>query len=721
MKKFNNLRQLKTKAHGYRFKVGRTLQLVVGLVFILFIIRLLYLSVSPKIQGENISQRTKQLYQRNEVLKATRGTIYDRHGLTIAEDSHVYTIFAILDKTSINYKNKPEYVVNKQMTADKLATVLPMSASQIYKYLNPTHKAFQVQFGSKGSNISLEQKKKIDAMKLPGIKFIETPSRLYPNGTFASHTVGLAMPEYDKKTNIESLVGMMGIEAYFNKQLAGKDGYRESSVDASNYQLPGGNHTYIPAKDGNNIYLTLDSQLQTYLENLMDQVQSKYNPVDLTAVVENVQNGKILAASQRPTFDPETKKGLSNSYRDILVQDTYEPGSVFKILSLSAAANSGNYNPNAYYRSGSVTVSGSAIHDWNVSGWGSIPFSQAFPRSSNVGMTLLEQKMGPKIWKTYLDRFHIGQKTGVTLPGEQAGMIAFKSPLDQAVTSFGQGVNVNVMQMMQVYSSLANNGQMLKPQLVDKITSPTGKVVYKYQPVKVGKPVYDSNTAKIVLQNMQEVVNAQYGTGVAYKIPGKSIAVKTGTAQIAGSHGGYLSGDSNYIFSVVGLTPANNPKYCIYLTMKQPRKMSAPAETILASIFKPMMNRIMLNEKSSASISDEPVQVPQLIGANISKAESLSREAALQFVKLGSGNTVVNQLPLNNQKVMPDSKLFALTSGEVTYPNFNGWTVNDVRQFATLTNITIITNATGAQKVTSQSIPEGRKVKAGEQLKINTK
>ncbi|KRL63468.1 penicillin-binding protein [Lactobacillus psittaci] len=718
MKKYN-LRQMKSKAHGYRFTVGRILQLVVALVFLVFLGRFLYISISKQVAGENLSQRTKALYQRNEVLKATRGTIFDRNGFTLAEDSHVYTVYAILDKSSINYKNKPEYVVDKHKTAKKLATVLPLSESKIYDYLTPKTKVFQVQFGIGGSNLSLMQKEKIEKMHLPGIKFIEMPSRLYPNGVFASHIVGLANSEYDKKTNSTSLVGTMGIEAYYNKYLAGKDGYQESSVDASNYQLPNGTSAYKAAKNGDNIYLTLDSQLQNYLENLLTNVQNKYKPKALTAVVEDLKTGKVLAASQRPTFDPETKSGLTGSYRNILVQDTYEPGSVFKILSLSAAVNSGHYNPNELYKSGSITLNGSTIHDWNTSGWGSIPFSQAFPRSSNVGMATLEQKMGNKTWKEYLKRFRIGQLTHVTLPGEQTGTYTINNALQGGVTSFGQGVTVNVMQMMQVYSALANNGQMVKPQFVEKIETPTGKVIKKYKTIKVGKPVFSAATSKVVLENMQNVLNEKYGTGVAYKINGKSIGVKTGTAQIAGKSG-YLTGANNYIFSVVGVTPATKPRYAIYLTMKQPQKMTEPAETILASIFKPMMNRIIMMNSKMLRASSASVEVPQFIGLTYDKAKQSAEDNSLSIVKLGSGTVVTNQLVSHGQKIQSGSKVFLLTSGTITYPNFTGWKISEVEQFAQLAGIKVKIKGSGT-KVKSQSVVSGKQVKAGETIEINGK
>ena len=719
MKKNSNLKLQKSKAHSYRFTVGRFLQVAVALVFLVFTARFLYIGISKTVNGQNLSARTKQLYRRNQVIKATRGTIYDRNGLAIAEDSHLYTIYAILDKSSINYKNKPEYVVNKTETAEKLATVLPLSANKIYQYLNPKHKAFQVQFGTGGSGLTIKQKKKIEAMKLPGIKFLATPSRLYPNGNFASHIVGLAQPEYDKKTNNETLVGTMGIEAYFNNTLTGTDGYRISSVDASEYQMPNGNQVYKPVKNGNNLYLTLDSQLQSYLESRLTEVQKAYDPTSITAVVEDMKTGKILAASQRPTFNPQTKKGLTKSYRNILVQDTYEPGSVFKILSFAAVVNSGNYNPNEYYRSGSVNVGGSTIHDWLTSGWGTIPFSQAFERSSNTGFVKLEQKMGSKTWKKYLNKFHIGEKTGITLPGEQPGFISFKTPVDQAVTAFGQGVNVNVMQMMQAYSSLANNGQMVKPQLVDKVTDSDGNTIKGYEIQKVGSPIYSSKTRKVVLANMKRVLNKQSGTGNAYKMGNADIAVKTGTAQIANPKGGgYLKGDSNYIFSVVGVYPASNPRYCIYLTIKQTHLVGgATAEKILASIFKPMMSRIISMAKNDDTSTT--VSVPDFKNLTYSQALAKAKQVGLTLVKVGDGDRITEQGLKKGEKLESGDKIFVSTSGKVVCPNMKNWSINDLHQFTNLTDVKFSIKGTGT--VSSQSIAAGTELKVGKKIKVNLK
>lgn len=688
-----------SKSHVNRNVVGRLLQISMAFVFLLFVGRVLYLSISKTIAGENISERVSNLYKRDEILKSVRGAIYDNSGNVIAEDSHSFTLYAILDKSSLDYKGKPMYVVDKEKTAEKLSTVIPLSEKKILKYLHPKHKAYQVEFGTAGSGISLATKKKIMAMHLPGIHFDETPSRLYPNGRFASHIIGIAQPFNDKKTHSINLIGTMGIEKYFNKVLSGKDGRRIALVDAGEYQLPGGQHSYKAPINGNNIYLTIDSQLQIYLENLLDAVQNKYKPKALTAIVEDVKTGKIRAASQRPTFDPATRKGLNDNWRNILVQDSYEPGSVFKILSITAAIQEGKYNPKEYCRSGSITFNGSTIHDWNYTGWGAIPFEQAFPRSSNIGMSILVNRLGRHTWRRYLDNYHIGKKTNITLPDENSGLINIHSQIDQAVTSFGQGITVNALQMMQVYSALANSGQMLKPQLVEKIVSSSGKVIKRYKKIKVGKPVYSQETAQTTLKLMRDVVEKEYGTGRTYKIPGKSIAVKTGTAQIAGIHGGYLKGDRNYLFSVVGLTPADNPRYCIYITMKQPQIMSDPPETIMSLIFKPLINRVSVSSK--VDMMGEQITIPSVKGQSREQAVRLLEKMGLYVETIGSGHKVEAQSILANTKVNPNSKIIIFTGGIIRCPNMKGWTIKQVTQFANISKVKV--EVLGKGKVYKQS------------------
>lgn len=714
----NNIQKNKSKAYNYRFTVGRFFQVVVALVFLLFVARFLYLALSGTVGGVDLAKRANQKYRQNVVLKASRGSIFDRNGQTIAEDSHVYSIYAVLDKSYIDSDENPMYVVDKKKTAASLAQYIPLSEAEILSYLSPKKDAYQVEFGNAGQNLSLQTKKKIEKLKLPGIYFSETASRLYPNGLFASNVVGIAQKSDDDTNN---LVGSMGIEKYFNKTLAGTDGLKEAKVDSYGYELPADQKIIKNSKDGNDVYMTLDTRLQTYLEDLMTSTQSKYQPKKMTAVLMEAKTGKVLAASQRPSFNPTTKDGLEEAWRDYLVEDVYEPGSVFKILTLGAAANSGNYDPSAYYNSGAVTVGGSTIRDWNYSGWGSIPFSQAFPRSSNVGMVYLSEKMGKTTWEKYIDAFHVGKKTNVTLPGEQAGSYNLSTTLDRAVTSFGQGVNVNVFQMMQIFSSLANGGQMVKPQLVSKITDASGKTVKKYSRTTVGKQVLSKTTVKTVIQSMRDTVNQTYGTGQAYKIDGQDIAVKTGTAQIAGPNGGYLTGDNNYIFSVAGIAPASNPKYILYITIQQPQKMTAAAETILSGIFKPLMKRVLDSDSGSSSTSTAPqkVTIPSLVNQKSTQAAAALDKLGISAIILGDGVNVLSQGTTANTQIDAGGKVLLYLGGNVKMPDMTGWLAADVQAFTKLTGIKVTLSGSG--HVYQQSVKTDTAINQGSVISVKLK
>ncbi|HJE15075.1 MAG TPA: penicillin-binding protein, partial [Lapidilactobacillus dextrinicus] len=360
MKQFNqDDHQKSRRTRRNRVIVGLILIVAMSAVLLLFISRFAYIATSGHVGSVDLTKKTEQKYSQNKVLLGKRGTIYDVSGNIIAEDSNVYSVYAILDKKYNDTDGKPLHVVNKKKTAKVLSKYLPLSQKKILTYLKKKNQ-FQVEFGSAGKNLSLNTKKKIEAEKLPGIQFTDTPSRLYPNGTFASHIVGLAQlsnTDEKKKTtdeDDEKLTGILGIEKYFNNALTGTNGLQTSKRDTFGYEIPNSKVVTKQPKNGSSIYLTLDSRLQSYLEQLMTNVQEKYKPVKMTAVLMNAKNGKIIAASQRPTFNASTKKGIGSMWRDSLVEDTYEPGSAFKLLTVSAAIDAGTYKPNEYFQSGSI-------------------------------------------------------------------------------------------------------------------------------------------------------------------------------------------------------------------------------------------------------------------------------------------------------------------------------------------------------------------------------
>ncbi|KRM87926.1 cell division protein FtsI [Lacticaseibacillus thailandensis DSM 22698 = JCM 13996] len=618
------------------------------------------------------------------MLQAQRGSIVDANGNTIATASKTYSIYAVLQPLYSGDKEK--LVKDKEKTATMLAKYLPMAKDKILVYLNPTSsKTKQVEFGSAGSGLSLAIKQQISRLKLPGIHFTSESSRLYEDNVFASHIIGQTTVEGSGTS--AKIVGTMGLEKYFNKLLAGKNGHTSSQVDNYGYQLSTSKAKTVPAKNGGTVYTTLNSNLQNYLESLMSKVQSEYKPTEMTATLMNAKTGAIIAASQRPTFSLQTGDGVSDMWRNALVQDAYEPGSVMKIMTLSAAINSGHYNPNEYYQSGSIKVGGTTLYDWNRNGWGTIPLSQAFTRSSNVGMVKLEQEMGGATWHHYLKKFGFGQKTGVTLPDESSGTLSFSNATTQATTAYGQGIDVTVMQMLQAMSAVANNGVMLRPRIISKTVSANGTVT-KYGKQTEGR-IIKTSTAKAVRKAMVKVVQSSIGTGSAYKMNGVDVGVKTGTAQIAGSNG-YLTGASNYIFSVAGMVPSKNPKYLLYITLKQPQNYTKAPEEMMAEIFKPLITRALAldaasDDAANATTDSTTTKMVSVTNKSTTTAQSTLSNAGYHVATVGTGNKVVQQLPVAGQTTLNGSRVILLTNGAMTMPDVSGWSKSDVLKLAQIT------------------------------------
>ncbi|WP_338214648.1 penicillin-binding transpeptidase domain-containing protein [Companilactobacillus muriivasis] len=720
MSKFRKL--FKNKARRNHYIVGMVILIATAFSFILFLQRFAYISMSKQYDGVNLEQRTKQKYEHVNKVNAKRGDIMDVNGDMIAGDSTIYNIYAIVSKKSKTTAGKADYVVNKERTARILSKYLPLSAKELRKYLTPENKKqYQVEFGPSGRGLSIEIKRKIAAQKLPGIHFVELPSRSYPNGIFATNLVGFTKADNANDAN-SNISGVMGVEKYFNKLLSGRDGKKITKVDNSGNELPDSEVIEKSSADGSNIYLTLNSKIQQYTEILAQNIDEKYAPKDLQILVMNAKTGAIEAATQRPTFNPTTKKGLDNSWRDTLVEDQFEPGSVMKILTLSASIDSGNYSPDELYKSGTVEVGGRTIGDWNTAGWGYIPLSQAFTRSSNVGMVKLEEQMGSKTWMEYMKRFHIGEKTGIELPGEVAGRISFEHVSDQAMTSFGQSVNVNTMQMLQAFSAIANGGKMIKPQIVQKVVDPnTGKTTKSFKREVVSQPI-KASTAKQVQKAMREVVTKNYGTGMVYNVPGVKVGVKTGTAQIASPAGGYLTGNNNYIFSVAGMIPYNDPNYIVYITMKQPQKMTEAPERILSEVFNPLVKRLVNQGKSPTNATEagsQYVSIPSLLDKSTNDALTRIKDLKLQSGVIGTGNKVVQQLPASGEKVMPDQRIVLLTNGAMTMPDLSGWSKNDVLKFAEITGKQVTTKGDGY--VVKQSVESGQVINGSGKIIVTLK
>ena len=686
--------------------------LVAAIIFILFTVRFSYIAIFKDVQNHNLTSQAAKLYTSSQVIQAKRGTVYDADGNPIATDTSKYTVYAIIDSSYRSASGKALYVTNKKKTAKVLAKYLDLSEAQILKILSPSSKGiFQVQFGTAGSNLSVATMEKIKKANLPGINFTQIPAREYPEGNFASQLLGMTTLKTNTKTGTTQLVGDMGLEGYFNKQLTGTNGYRTVKQDVYGYQLADSSTKGRKVENGDNITTTLNNKVQHQMETLVSKVEKETQAEGITAIVMEAKTGKIVAATQRPNMKSETP-----SWTNALTQQTFEPGSTMKVLTLAAAINSGNFDPNATYTSGTWSLGGGKITDWVTSGWGTITYKEGFYRSSNVGFAHVEQNMGAKTWMKYIRRFGLLKKVNVYGMGnETAGYTTFKGKLEQANTAYGQGITVNVMELMQAYTAIANNGKMVKPYWIEKVTdSNTGKTVKKLSTIVVGHPI-SASTAKHVRKYMEGVIYNKVGTGQSYKVSGYRIAGKTGTAQIAGTNG-YETGTNDYIYSFAGFAPAKNPKYIIYLSMKKPKNLTKAAETYLSSISTPIIKYLLDQEKLKSEGQQGVVKVGNYVGKNAQTVQTSLAKKKLQVTVIGGNKKITAQSLTAGKEAIINSHLILKTSGEMTMPDVSGWSQADVAQLAQMMGLKL--SLTGSGYASNQSISVGTPVKAGDSLKV---
>ena len=705
-----------SKTRKNRKIFGQWLFFIVMALFVLLIVRFAYIGIFKDVKNVNLKSSAEKLYTQKQTITAKRGTIYDASGKAIAEDTSTYSIYAVIDHSQKSTSGKPLYVTNKQKVATVLSQNLSISKAKALKALSPSKpNIFQVEFGSAGTNISVATKQAIEAKHLKGINFVASPAREYPNGTFASQVIGIAQAQTSEKTSKTTLVGQMGIELAFNKQLTGVNGVKKVKQDTSGYQINDSQQTPKKAQNGDDIYTTFDNKLQTLLESQMSAAENASKATSMNAIVMNAKTGAIVAATQRPTFNADTKEGLNKVWRNTLVEDAFEPGSTMKVFTIAAAINSGNFNPNAYYDSGSYEIGGGKVTDWNPTGWGSITYREGFERSSNVAMAHLENTMGATTWKKYLKKFGFLQSTNSGLANEATGATPFKGALEQANTAFGQGITVTSMQMMQGFTAIANNGKMLKPYYINKIVDPdTNKVVTKNHKKVISQPI-SKKTAQQVRKYMQDVIYADKGTGGKYKIDGYRVAGKTGTAQIGGS-GGYETGSNDYVYSFVGMAPAKNPKYIMYITLKKPQNTTQSAEAYMATVFKSVMKQALDQSKLANQKQTGVVKVPNVVGKTTTVAQQTLMAKKLQVTVIGNGNNVTAQSAKTKQTVMVNSRVFLTTGGQATMPDMTDWSQAQVNKFGQLTGLDITNSGSGFVK--KQSIKSGEKINKGQAITV---
>ncbi|MCI2802382.1 penicillin-binding protein [Staphylococcus pettenkoferi] len=690
-------------------KIGAVLLTIgFGLLFFTLALRFTYIMLTGHSSGQDLIMKANQKYLAQKTEQPERGKIYDRNGKILAEDVERYKIVAVVDKKADEGSDKPKHVVDKKKTAKKLATVLDMKPKEIEDKLN-NKKAFQVEFGQKGTNIKYKEKEKIEKMNLPGIALYPETERSYPNGNFASHLIGMAQKDPDTG----DLKGAMGVEKIFDSYLSGRKGSLSYISDIWGYIAPNSKDEKMP-KRGDDVHLTLDSNVQVFVERALDEMVDHFAPKDLFAVVMDAKTGEILGYSQRPTFNPETGKDFGKKWANDLYQNTYEPGSTFKTYGLAAAIQEGKFKPNEKYKSGHRDIMGSRISDWNKVGWGKIPMTLGFTYSSNTLMMHLQDLVGPDKMKDWYKKFGFGETTNGLFDGEAKGGIAWDNEAQQKTSAFGQSTTVTPVQMLQAQSAFYHDGNMVRPWFVNSIENPaTHDTFYKGKKEYNGKPI-TKDTAKKVRTELDKVVNSEKSHAQNYRLKGYSMEGKTGTAQVASKNGGYEEGDNPYFVSFIGAAPKKDPQIIVYAGMSLAQKNDQEAyEMGVSRAFKPIMENTLkyLNVENSSGKDKSDVKyskVPDVEGQELDKAKTSIESKSLKADVIGSGKKVTKQSVKADKSLLPHSRVLLLTDGDMTMPDMSGWSKEDVVAFEQLTNIKV--DMKGSGYVSDQSVSQGTKV-----------
>lgn len=688
------------------------------LIFFLFIfvliLRLGYLCLTGKVDGINLKSFANKRNTKKETLYALRGNIYDVNGDVLAQTINSYTIIAYLDESRSKDSKVPLHVVNKEDTAEKLATVLDMSKEQILERLNK--KAYQVEFGSKGKGLTELQKEAIENLNLSGIDFITTHKRYYPNNNFLSYVIG-----YTSSDENGNMKGLMGIEKQYDENMTGTNGFVKYQKDLNGYKFPNSNEIRKEKIDGNDVYLTIDSNVQMSLETAINKAQNESSANWIVAVVADAKTGKILGSATSPSFNPNTKD--IKNYLNPLVSYTYEPGSVMKTYSYMAALeNNPTWDPyNTNCETGPYEIGDDTVRDWNKTGWGLIPYSRGYTLSSNTCVAnMIKNYLSKQKLMDYYKKLGFGQKTNIDLPNEYAGKVKFKYDVEVVNAGFGQGITTTPIQQIKALTAISNNGVILNPYIVSKtVNSSTKEVTYKAE-VKEGEKVASTETINKIKDLMSRVVNSDSSetTGSKYKMDGYDLIGKTGTAQIANPRTGkYYDGKYDYITSFSGMYPKDDPNVILYVAFQRSYNSNVLPQTV-QTIVRDTAKYLGIFEE--APEINKEVTTYKLGSYKNKTTESVKQtldKAGATYVIFGDGNKVISQYPNKNSKVSTKDKVFIFTNGTVTMPDLTNYSVKEADIVLSKLGIKHTINASGY--IGYQSVGVGTVINSDTEVTLN--
>ena len=578
---------------------------------------------------------------------------------------------------------------------------------------------YQVYFGNKTRNLTELKKSEIEALNLPGIDFVEAQERYYPYGDFLSYTIGYATKKTvadEDKANEEKLVGEMGIESYFDDKLTGNNGYTLYQKDRNGYKIANTPEVTVEAVDGKDVYLTIDSNVQFFVEQAAAKMLTKSSADWIGIMLADAKTGAILASYSYPSFNPNTKN--IKSYLNLNTSVAFEPGSTMKVFSYMAAMENGVYNGSEQYKSGIfVAKDKTEIGDWDRKGWGTLTYDQGFAISSNVAiMNIISKHMNGEMLKDYYKKLGFGSKVGIELPNEVAGKIDFKYETEVLNAGFGQGITTTVLQNIQALTSISNNGTLLKPYIVEKIVdTETNEVIYQGKKQEIAK-VASTDTVSKIKKLMRDVINgnSSNSTGYYYYMDGYDFIGKTGTAQVANTNGkGY---SSNIVRGLAGMYPGDDPEVLIYVAIKDPSNGTTPIKEMVQEIIKNTSKYLEIYDETATDKKElEKIKVDSYLNKNVNSTKELLNSKGIEVVVIGDGDTIVEQYPLKNTTITSLDKVFLKTNYEkLVMPNIIGYSQKDFNILISFLNIPY--EKEGIGYITNQSILPGNELKEGDRL-----
>ena len=673
---------MKKEINTNKIMLSKKVFVFVFFLLLIFIGRICYLClVDYSVNDTTISAFIEKRNIKEEVIEPVRGSILDINGNVLAQEVASYTVIAYLDESRSENSKTLNHVKDIENTAKKLSPLINMDEEVVKELLSKD--AYQVELGPGGRNLSQLQMETIKNLNLPGIDFVKSSKRYYPNGDFASYMIGYTVNK-ESENGEKNTVGELGIEEYFNDELTGTEGYIAYEKDRYGYKIANGREYIEDADDGNDIYLTIDNNIQLFIENAVKNGQEKSEAEWLLMAVMDAKTGAILGYSSTPSFDPNLRN--MTSYLDPVISSAYEPGSTMKIFSYMCAIETGNYDGTKTYLSGSKTYESEidndtvTINDWNKKGWGTISYDLGFALSSNIAVAnLLETVIDKNDLSACYTKYGFGKRTNIydyknkEYTKEYTGSIDFNYDVEVATAGYGQGITTTPIQHLQALSIIANNGDMIKPYIVDKIVdNDTNKTVYESSVVKKKELVSD-DTVKKMTELLRSVVqpDSSVATGYAYYMEDYDLIGKTGTAQIYDyEKGKYMTGETDYIYSFSGLYPGENPEIIIYTAIRKPKDTTNYLADIVKEVVVNTSKYLNIEEEKK---EDNSFEIDNYINKNTKIVEETLKTNNIKTIILGTGNKIINQYPTKGNIINNNDLVILLTNEYTkTIPNLIG-------------------------------------------------